>query len=519
MGKRDKKPTKEDILKNSVSRFEKVVQSMIATNLSSYNSIGSSGRARQVTSYTKEEAIRIIENGDSAELRDLSLTFFYRSGFYRMMILYYATLLTYTTIVIPKLKDDKKPTQTAINLYNKAMEYVDNYNIPELFTYFAVKVLVEGAYYGLICRSKEGKENIVDLPFEYCRSRFKNYEGVDIIELNLAYFDKIYDQKKRIAALKSYPDAIRVAYNAYKNRGGNQWLILPAADCVHFCFFEERPLFSDIIPAVIDFGDYRELEKEKDTQALYKILVQEMPHTADGELVFEPEEVAPMHRGIAQLLHKQKGMDVVTSFGTVKVADMQNTHTSVVTNNLDKISTSIYEEAGVSGELFAASNSTSLDKSIKKDTGIAMFMGKHFIKWLQFVVNDRFGKENGSMTFIANLLPITVFNRDEMYKNANMGIQYGYSILLPYLCLGFKQSEIRPLKVLENDFLKLHDIMKPLESANTMSNGESSSKEKTREEGREEAEQNGTNLDNKKTTEQKSETTIQREESSGGGNE
>lgn len=517
MGKIKKKPDKQNkfSLDNSVSRFEKAIDSMIATTLNSYNSIGATSRAAQVSYYTKEEAKRIIENGDSADLRDLSISFFYRSGFYRMMILYYATILTYSTIIIPKIKDNKKPSQTTINLYDKAVDYSDNLNIEELFTYFAVKVLVEGAYYGLICRNKQGKENIVDLPFEYCRSRFKNYEGIDIIELNLAYFDKIYDQKKRIAVLKSYPDTIRKAYNNYKNKGATQWLILPAEDCVHFCFFEERPLFSDIIPAVIDFGDYRELEKEKDTQALYKILVQEMPHTADGELVFEPEEVAPMHRGIAKLLHKQKGMDVVTSFGTVKVADMQNTHTSVVTNNLDKISTSIYEEAGVSGEIFSASNSTSLDKSIRKDTGIAMFMGRHFTKWLQFILNNRFGKDSGSVSFIVNLLPITVYNREEMYKNANMGIQYGYSILLPYLCLGFKQSEIRPLKVLENDILKLRDIMKPLESANTMSNGG----EKTREEGREAAEEKGTNLDNKKTVEQKSETTIQREESTGGVNE
>lgn len=516
MGKHNKGLTKGQ-LKNvdaSVLRFENAIRSMIATNLDSYNSIGSSLRAEKIKPYTREEALETIRYGNPNELRQLSMTYFYTSGFYRMMILYYATLLTYATLVIPKMSGDKKVTSQVTNIYDKAMDYVDNLKIEELFTFFAVKVLVEGAYYGLICHDETGKENIVTLPFEYSRCRFKTFEGIDVIEFNLAYFDGIYDKNKRIACLKTYPDEIRLAYNKYKNRGGEQWLTLPPEDCVHFMFLEERPIFSDIIPAVIDFGDYRELEKDKDTQALYKILVQEMPHTNDGELVFEPEEVAPMHRGIAQMLAKQKGMDVVTSFGTVKVADMQNTHTSVVTNNLDKISSSIYEEAGVSGELFAASNSTSLDRSIKKDTGIMMYLGQKFTKWLQYVLNCRFS--NKSVDFLVNLLPITEFNYDEMYKNASNGTQYGYSILLPYLCLGIKQSDVKHLKILENDILKLHDIMKPLESANTMS--PDSATAKTSEEGRKKAEQEGKNMDNKKTKEEKTETTIKREES-GGGNE
>ena len=484
--------------------FQAPIQEMIATSADAYKSINSSMRAEYTIPYTKEQALEIIKDGSPEQLRELSKTFFYTSGLYRGLVMYYSVILDYATLTIPKIKNGQSITPQVKNLYDSVMEYIDNFNIRALFTNFTIKVLVEGACYGILLRNSEGIENIQFLPYNYCRSRFKNFEGVNIIEFNLAYFDSIYDTTKRIDCIKSFPIEIRKAYNSYKNRRTSQWYMVPAEQSVYFSLLEERPFFIDIIPAIIDFDEYRQIEKDKDKQDLHKIIFQEMPHLNDGELVFEPEEVALMHKGISNMLQNRTGLDIITSFGSMKVGDLQSSR-SVITNNLEKISNSIFTEAGVSREIFSASNSTSLARALEKDTAIAMYLGQFYTQWLQYVVNTKFAKNN--TTFLILLLPISCFNRFEMAKTAFQGTQYGYSILIPYLCLGIEQSTVKDLKVLENKILDLHTLMKPLQSANTAA--------ATSEQGRQQAENEGKNLDNKKDEGQRAEQTIKNRESGG----
>ena len=56
--------------------------------------------------------------------------------------------------------------------------------------------MVKGAYYGLIHDTGEYIA-IQDLPFEYCRSRFKNQQDIDIVEFNMKFFDNIREEEIR----------------------------------------------------------------------------------------------------------------------------------------------------------------------------------------------------------------------------------------------------------------------------------------------------------------------------------
>ena len=53
-------------------------------------------------------------------------------------------------------------------------------------------------------------------------------------------------------------------------------------------------------------NDYIVLEKEKDEQELKAIIAQELPHTANGDLILEPEEALEIHKGLAELSKKNK---------------------------------------------------------------------------------------------------------------------------------------------------------------------------------------------------------------------
>ena len=501
-----KESEREKKVQKRLTTFKQFSKEMVANSPSAYRYTNSLVRARPYTPYTKEEALRIIQDGNPDELRELSFSFFYTSGFYRRMTLYYATLLTYSFLVIPNFKKDlnniEEWSTQQQNQYEKALDILDNFNPSSLCVQMALRVFVEGAYYGILSKSSEGKMTVINLPYRYCRTRYKTYEGIDIVDFNLMFFDTIPEKEKRIACLKTYPDAIRLAYNAYKNKGASYWYQIPAEYGLHFNLYEDRPFLADVIPAIIDFNEYREIEKAKDKQDLEKIIVQEMPHLNDGELVFEPEEVLEMHNSVVQMLQNSQGIDVLTSFGDVDVKDLQSAR-SVISNNLEKIESSLYSEAGVSKQLFSANNTTSLNKAVENDCALVMILGNLFANWFKFIINDECGQYKG-FSFDVIILPISYFNRLDMFKNSLNAAQNGYSFIIPSLCLGISQKQLINLKKLEKK-LNLAELMQPLQSSYTQSSAD----------GKAQAEISNENNNNKKTEDKKTDDTIRKENSGG----
>lgn len=454
-----------------LSLFKKSIRDMIATSDESYSDSFSFRRTSDFVSYSKEEASKIIKSGDPEELRQLSISFFYSSGFYRRFMLYYATFLKYTPVIIPHMSGNQKSITE--NKYKKryfdSLEFFNKLNFEKLCQNFTLKTMVEGAYYGILRDYGSDGVGVQDLPFDYCRTRFKTLDGIDVIELNLAYFDTIREKNKRDDCLATFPNDVRKAYNSYKNKDGKKWYMIDADLGIHFCLYEERPFMLNVIPSIIDFEEYKEIEKDKDLQELKKILIQKMPITSDGELVFEPEEVAVIHDGVVGMLKKNKDVDVLTSFGEVSLEDMQDTR-SVITNNLDKIEKIIYSEAGVSKQVFAADGNLSLEKSIQNDMALMMYLAGSYGIWLSHILNNKFG--DSKINFTAKILPVSYYNNDEYISKTLDMAQYGYSFLVPSVALGLNQSEITDIKTLEINLLNLDVELVPLQSSHTQSGSE-----------------------------------------------
>ena len=456
--------------KVDITNFKKSINNMISTSGTSYESENSFSRTAKLTAYSIEEAEEIISSGNSEELRELSLFFFYSSGFYRRFMLYYSTLLRYVPIIIPHMIGNKKKITDSkySQKYYNCLEFYNRLNFVKLCQSFTLKVMTEGAYYGIFRDYGNNKYGVQDLPFKYCRSRFKTADGVDIVELNLEYFNSIRDKAKRQECLNSFPSDIKKAYNHYTNGKNNseKWYLLEPGTGIHFCLEEERPFMLNVIPAIIDLGEYKVIDKTKEKQELKKLVIQEMPITTDGELVFEPEEVEEMHRGVVGMLKKNKDTDVLTSFGKVKLAEMQN-NSSTIANNLEKIEKTIYSEAGVSKQVFAADGNLSLEKSIQNDIALMMILAESYSIWLSYILTQYCG--DNRISFSAKILPVSYYNEEDyITKSLNMA-QYGYSILIPAVAQGLNQAEIVDIKSLENDLLSLHDKLIPLQSSHTQS--------------------------------------------------
>ena len=501
-------------------RFAAFAQSMVkdisVTNQDFFSSgnLTMSSRAKNVTLKTKEEAEEIIRSGNPEQLKDLSQSFFYSSGFYRRLLTHYATILYYTPLLIPHMVGNKKKItdKKYQEKYFEALELINSLNFEQLCRHFALSVLVDGAYYGMV-KGVDGQYCIQDLPFEYCRSRMKSFTGVDIVEFDVTWFDRIRDDDIKRETLKTFPKEVRKAYISYlKGNTKNSWVRLPVESGIHFCLYEERPYFSTVIPSVINFGDYVNLEKAKDAQQLKTLVVQEIDHTSDGELIFEPEEAVELHKGLTNITKDNPYLDGITSYGKVTTHRLLDDD-SAVKNNLEKINAILYGESGTSQQLFAASGNVSLERSIQNDIALMMYLANNFSIWLKNLVNSIFSDKY--ITFGVEILPVGQYNVKDYQSQALNAAQYGYSFMIPSLAMGLEQNQLLDLKKVEMEVLKMDEVLIPLQSSHTSSGKEGSSKSSSKlTEQEQEAKEKEANL---KSEEERSEKTVQNRESSVGG--
>lgn len=480
-----------------LASFQRSVSKMIATSDNAYNQYNR-GKVSRLRNYSLEEIQQIIENGSLAEQQKLSRNYFYKDGFYKQIIIYYATLLKYAGLLIPNPSHGKKLTSPNIQKrYYSAMDYIEKMNLPIFLTNCAQRVLVDGSYYGIILQADKEVFSVLDLPSGYACSRFKDEQGNDIVEFDLSYFSSIIDEEERRSALKVYPDIIRKAYDKWRNgKLKTKWIMLPAEIGVCFPFFDGRPLFLNVIPTTIQYEKAVETEQERDLEEIRKILVQKIPHLQDGRLLFEPEEAVEIHTGAVNMMKGNKNVSVLTTYTDVD-SIVSKTSSDNGNNTLDRMLQNIYAKGGVSSQLFASTGSSTLESSVKVDIALMMYLANKFSRFITNIINAIYA--NGNINFKYTILPVGPVNEqkyiDETFKLASSG----YSLLMPSVAAGISQKDLIGLKELENDILKLDEKLLPLSSSYTQSNngtGEAGRPKKDQEEKSERTIENETSLDN-----------------------
>ena len=455
----------EKELKERLSSFSASFDRMVNLNSSRIYRQYSSER----TAYDADGVSKIINDGSIGEKQKLSREYFNKDGFYKRLIIYYATLLKYQGVLIPSPDFGKELSTSYIKKrYFKAMEFIDNMKIPTIATNCAIKALVDGCYYGIYSITEDGSVYFIDLPAAYCRTRFTDFEGNDIIEFNVSYFNTILTEEDRNLYLSAYPKKIRDAYKRWRNgKTKKLWVMLSTEDTVCFPFFlDGGPLFLSAIESIEKYKDAVDNEVERDLDEIRKIVVQHIPHMTDGRLVFEPEEAEEMHKGAVNMLKSNPNISVLTTYADVD-AIVSKTSSDNVHNNLDKMLQNVYNTSGTSSQLFASTGSSTLETSIKNDTALMMVFGNKFANFITSVVNKLYA--NSNIKFKYTILPITYYNEKEYVDTAFKTASSGYSLILPALAMGINQKDLINLKDLENDVLNLKEKLIPPDSSYTQS--------------------------------------------------
>ena len=424
----------------------------------------------------KENVLRAIYNYDLVQMREISEFFYKSSGIYSRILRYMAFMYRYDWYITPYVNDDKVKKEKILEGFGKSLQLLDNFHVKYALGDIALKVLRYGAYYGYKVETKHGIV-LQELPPNYCRSKF--YCGdKPAVEFNMKFFDTHFrDTAQRMKVLKMFPEEFSRGYVLYKQGklvpdfpgDDSGWYLLDVKNTVKFSMNgEDYPAFISVIPLILDLVDAQDLDKKKTMQRLLKIIIQKMPMDKNGDLIFDVDEAQQLHNNAIQMLGRAIGIDVLTTFADVEVANMADTTAaSAQTDDLARVERQVYNEAGVSQMQFNTDGNIALEKSILNDEA-SMY---NLLLQFEMFLNDLISKYNTNpkkLEYRVQILTTTIYNYKELAKLYKEQTQLGYSKILPQLALGQSQSSILANAYFENDILDLVNVFIPPLMSSTM---------------------------------------------------
>ena len=423
----------------------------------------------------KSYILKCLAESNLPELRNISNFYYNLNGIYNRTCDYFAYLYRYDWYTMSEVYDNNVNEEKALKEFARLLQYLDNSYIKKICGDIALKVILEGAYYGYKVDSGKGMV-LQDLPIEYCRSRY-NVGGLPAVEFNMKYFDTFRDPGYRMRILKLFPDEFAKGYMLYRQNklppdfvGDNSgsWYLLDPNNAVKFnSGINDIPMFVKAIPALIDLDSAQTLDRRRQMQQLIKILIQKLPLDKNGDLIFDVDEARDIHNNAVQMLSRTIGVDVLTTFADIESVNLSDRNTTTTTDDLAKVERAVFNALGTSQNLFNTEGNLSLEKSILNDESSIRSLLFQFNMFFNRVVEQKNASKKYGFKF--HMLETTQYNYKELSKLYKEQTQLGYSKLLPQIALGHSQSFILNSIMFENDVLHLSEIMIPPLMSSTLS--------------------------------------------------
>ena len=423
----------------------------------------------------KKVILRALAKKDYDTLRAASNYFYEVSGIYERLCKYFAFLYRYDWYVVPYIEENGPKNEKILAEFAKVLNYLDNSNIKYMCGNIALEVIKNGCYYGYIVDTKHGM-TLQQLPVQYCRSRYMVGDA-PAVEFNMKFFDEKFQTiEQRLKILEMFPPEFAKGYIMYKksrlkDEAGNTtgWYLLDPGCAVKLNLNgSDYPILANAMPAILDLDAAQDLDRRKTMQKLLKIIIQKLPLDKNGDLIFDVDEAKDIHNNAVQMLKRAVGVDVMTTFADVDVADLADKNTATSTDDLEKVERTLYNAAGVSQMVFNTDGNIALEKSILNDEASMRNLILQFSNLLNKIVSRKFPGKVGKYNFRVVLLETTIYNYLELAKIYKEQVQLGYSKMLPQIALGHSQSSVIANAHFENEVLKLYEIMIPPMMSSTM---------------------------------------------------
>lgn len=417
--------------------------------------------------YTKSKIVSYLENPANYEqqLRRMSQYMYNVSNYYKRLILYFASMSTFSYIVVPYGIDYSKSVN--LNKFKKGYYAVTNQlekmNIRHEFTRALTVAFRDDVYYGYEWETNDSY-TFQQLDADYCKISSIE-DGVYNFAFNFSYFDS---NKER---LPNFPPEFTTMYNMYKKDATLKWQELSGEHSICLKVNENSyvpiPPFVSLLSALADIEDYRAISKDASEINNYKALCLQIPIGDDGTFLIDYDLCKEFYDMMCNVLPENIG----AFMSPMKVSDWNFDKSGAIsgTDDVEKAESSMWTQAGVNKILFGGGDdpsSSSIELSTVNDQTIVFTMMRQIERW----INRKLKSVSTNIKFKVNILDVTYFNRAEMHDKYIKDGQYGLPVRSAIMATaGYSPSDLENLQYLENTVLKLNEKEVPLKSSNTQS--------------------------------------------------
>lgn len=425
----------------------------------------------RICGYSKEELRRYVERPylHSEKLISIMKYIYFDSGYFRKIIQYYINLVKSdcwtvdTEILTP---DTSKINRKKLKKdYFKYIQEVKSFNIENNLPKILFSVFMYDAYFGYKIDTDEG---MVLFPFSPEDCIITGYIN------GMPSFAVKYSSSKGKRAM-SFPREVREIFIAAeqdpKNRIKSGYVQMPFEKtiCIKYNdgFDFIYPPFVSIVKEILDLEDFKDIEKTKAENEVYKLIAARIPTDANGIPTMPSDDVVSFYQMALDVLAKSIGF-LPTPFDVTPIEFSTNTANNI--NNVQNAIDEMYSELGVSQAMLSgAAHGSELKTSIEVDASEVYRILKQVDKAVNFHCRMRL-TNNDDYKFTFRYLEITAFNQhdktDELLKLAQASCPVKTELMA---AAGKSPLKMLGNALIENDILELTDSWEPMKTAYTQS--------------------------------------------------
>lgn len=431
--------------------------------------------------YTQSEVREIIENykdkRNQEKLREITRLLWAKSPHYQRLIKHFAYMALFYHVLVPTRDISKVSKNKLMKQYVEIAELLKLMNLKHEMKKVVEVAFCEDIFYGYVHRDKN---SFYIQPIDPIICKISSVEdGIFNFSIDMTYFEANEDR------LELYADEIKEKYRRWKrlknelkkNKGKTnlkdfQWVELDPKNTICIKVNEHIldifPPFAGIFDAIFDIEAFKRLRKDKEELGNYMALVQKLPIREDSEenndFLIDKDMMMFFHNMIAKTVPENVG--VITS--PMPIEPIKFDKDKPNNDGVAQAERDFWSGSGTSQLLFNADKSTSegLKASIKTDEEIVFGVLTQIERWINRYLKLLYK----DLYFNVNILHITYFNRQDIYKMYMEAGQYGIPVK-SYIAasLGMSPIEVLSMAYFENEILKLHETFIPLQSSHTMS--------------------------------------------------
>jgi hypothetical protein len=461
----------ENFERKNVMVFDKMAFAKLVINELS----GSKDGKNFLKKYKQSEVREIIENyklpKNQERLREISQLLLAKSPQYQRLVRYFSGMALFAHVITPIKEIKKVNEKKALKQYVEVGELAKLMNLRHEMQKVLHVAFTEDIFFGYIHRTK--KDFYIQKVDASIAKITSVEDGVFNYSIDMSYFEK------NVNVVKAWAEEVQVKYaqwKAMKNKNPklSPWVELDARNTICIKINEHQleafPPFAGSFDAIFDIEGFKQLRKDKEELGNYMLLAQELPMRKDSEnnndFMIDRDMMMFFHNMAVDTVPENVG--VVTS--PMKIEPIKFDKDRADNDGVAKAERDFWSGNGTSQLLFNADKSTSqgLLMSIKTDEEIVYGVLTQIERWL-----NRYLKfEYSDLMYNISILPITHFNRQEMFQMYLQAGQFGIPVKSHISAsVGLDPIEMMNMAHLENNLLKMHEEFIPLQSSHTQ-NGE-----------------------------------------------